>query len=46
MRAREAKDLLVRETANQANLEGRSLSDLEKRMMYFPESSGAVEDPA
>lgn len=46
MRAREAKDFLVRQTAEQASLEGLPLSDLEKRMMYFTEGRGAVEDPA
>jgi hypothetical protein len=45
MRVREAKDFLVTQTAEQAALEGVPLSDLEKRMMYFTESSNAVEDP-
>ena len=45
MRVREAKDFLVGQTAEQAALEGVSLSDLEKRMMYFTESPDAVEDP-
>ena len=45
MRVREAKDLLVQQTAEQAAREGVPLSDLEKRMMYFTESGDAVEDP-
>ena len=35
---KEAKDFLVQQTAEQAALEGVSLSDVEKRMMYFTES--------
>lgn len=46
MRAREAKDFLVLQTSEQASLEGLPLSDLEKRMMYFTERRGALEDPA
>jgi len=46
MRVREAKDFLVAQTAEQAALEGVPLSELEKRMMYFTESAGAVEDPS
>jgi hypothetical protein len=46
MRVREAKDFLVTQTAEQAALEAVSLSDLEKRMMYFSEGAGAVEDPS
>ena len=45
MRAREAKDFLVAQTAEQATLEGVSLSDLEKRMIYFTESGYVPEDP-
>ena len=45
MRVNEAKDFLVRQTAEQAEREGVSLSDLEKRMMYFTESEDAVENP-
>jgi hypothetical protein len=45
MRIREAKDFLVQQAAEQAMLEGVSLSDLEKRMMYFTEGAGASEDP-
>ena len=45
MRVREAKDFLVAQTAEQAALEGVSLSDLEKRMMYFTESGYVPEDP-
>ena len=46
MRVREAKDFLVQQTAEQAALESVPLSDLEKRMMYFTEGKGALEDPA
>ena len=45
MHVREAKNFLVAQTAHQAALEGVPLSDLEKRMMYFTESPGIVEDP-
>ena len=45
MQVREAKDFLVRETAEQARLEGVPLSELEKRMMYFTESGYVPEDP-
>lgn len=45
MRVREAKDLLVQQTAEQAELEGIPLSDLEKRMMYFTETGDCPEDP-
>lgn len=38
MRTKEAKDFLVQQTAEQAALEDISLSDLEKRMMYFVEN--------
>jgi hypothetical protein len=45
MRIREAKDFLVTQAEEQAVLEGAPLSGLEKRMMYFTESDGAIEDP-
>ncbi len=45
MQVSEAKDFLVKQTAEQAQLEGIPLSDLEKRMMYFTESAEALEDP-
>jgi hypothetical protein len=45
MQVSEAKDFLVRQTVEQAQREGVSPSDLEKRMMYFTESEDAVEDP-
>lgn len=45
MDTNKAKDFLIEQTAQQAAMEGVSLSDLEKRMMYFTESSGAPEDP-
>jgi len=35
----------VQQTAEQAAIESISLSDLEKRMMYFTESEDAAEDP-
>jgi hypothetical protein len=45
MKVLEAKDFLVRQTAEQAALEGVPLSDLEKRMMYFTETGECPEDP-
>jgi len=45
MDIRAAKDFLVEQTTQQASLERAPLSDLEKRMMYFTESSDAAEDP-
>src|SRR5438876_279376 len=45
MRDLEAKDFLVRQTAEQAALENVPLSDLEKRMMYFTETEECPEDP-
>lgn len=45
MDVRSAKDFLVEQTAQQAGMERVSLSDLEKRIMYFTESPDAVEDP-
>lgn len=45
MRALEAKDFLVQQTAEQATLENVPLSDLEKRMMYFTETDECPEDP-
>jgi hypothetical protein len=44
MRVLEAKDFLVRETSEQAQMEGVPLSELEKRMMYFTESGEMRED--
>ena len=41
MRALEAKDFLVQQTAQQATLENVPLSDLEKRMMYFTKQVNA-----
>jgi hypothetical protein len=40
-----AKDFLVEQTAVQAALDGVTLTDLEKRMMYFTEGPDATEDP-
>jgi hypothetical protein len=45
MQAREAKDFLVQQTAEQAQLEGVPFSDLERRMMYFTEIEEMPEDP-
>ena len=45
MRTLEAKNFLVQQTAEQAALENVPLSDLEKRMMYFPETGACPEDP-
>jgi hypothetical protein len=45
MTVQEAKDFLVEQATQQASLDGVSLSDLEKRMMYFTESADATEDP-
>jgi len=46
MRVLEAKDFLVKQTAEQAALENVPLSDLEKRMMYFTaETDECPEDP-
>jgi hypothetical protein len=45
MRVNEAKDFLVQQTAEQAQREGVSFSDLERRMMYFTESDDVVENP-
>ena len=45
MRANEAKDFLVQETAKQAALERVPFSDLERRMMYFTEVEEMPEDP-
>jgi|SRR5579862_7456768 hypothetical protein len=41
MNAKEAKDFLVQQTAEQAALENVPLSELEKRMMYFVENDPA-----
>jgi hypothetical protein len=45
MRDLEAKDFLVRQTAEQAVIENVPLSDLEKRMMYWSETDECPEDP-
>lgn len=45
MRVSEARDFLVQQATEQAELDGVSLSDLEKRMMHFTESADASEDP-
>jgi hypothetical protein len=45
MQVSEAKDFLVKQATEQAQLEGVPLSDLERRMMYFTEGPDAVEDP-
>jgi hypothetical protein len=45
MNVREAKDFLVQQTVEQAQLEQVPLSDLERRMMYFTETGECPEDP-
>src|SRR3954471_12238041 len=45
MHVNEAKSFLVQQVAEQAHRQGIPLSDLEKRMMQFTESSDAVENP-
>jgi len=46
MNTKEAKDFLVKETAEQAALEHVPLSELEKRMMYFVENDAtSCADP-
>jgi hypothetical protein len=46
MNSREAKDFLVQQTSEQAKRERVTLSDLERRMMYFTESDpGSCENP-
>jgi hypothetical protein len=44
--SREAKDFLVQQATDQAQRDGVSLCELEKRMMYFTEGEDAVENPA
>jgi hypothetical protein len=44
MQIREGKDFLVQQTAEQAQIEGVALSELEKRMMYFTETGEMQED--
>ena len=45
MQVNKAKDVLVNEIVQQASLEGSSLSDLERCMLYFTESGDCPEDP-
>jgi hypothetical protein len=45
MDALAAKDFLVQQTVQQAALDQVPLSDLERRMMYFTETSEMTEDP-
>ena len=46
LNTRQAKDFLVQQTTEQAGLENVSLSDIEKKMMYFTESDTAsCDDP-
>jgi hypothetical protein len=44
--SREALDFLVEQTLRQVEVDGGCLTDLQKRMMYFTESEGAVENPS
>lgn len=45
MNSKEAKDFLVQQTAQQAEIQKIPLSDLEKRMMYFTEWDDSCENP-
>jgi hypothetical protein len=45
MGGREAKDLLVQQTAEQAAVDNVPLSNIEKRMRYFTETGECPEDP-
>jgi hypothetical protein len=45
MQAREAKDFLVRQTEIQAAMDGVTLSDQEKKLMYFTEDEETEEEP-
>jgi hypothetical protein len=45
MNSKEAKGLLVEQTARQATVQGIVLSDLEKKMMYFTEQDDSCENP-
>lgn len=45
MTVKQAKDFLVRQTSEQAALDGVPLSDLEKGMMYCSESDDSCERP-
>jgi hypothetical protein len=46
MNTRQAKDFLAQQAAEQATLDGTSLSDIERRMMYFTESDPkSCDDP-
>jgi len=44
MRISEAKNFLVQQIAQQAQLEGAPFSDLERRMMYFTETDECPKD--
>ncbi|HME12702.1 MAG TPA: hypothetical protein VKF79_07580 [Candidatus Acidoferrum sp.] len=44
VRVSEAKDFLVQQTTEQAQLDGLPLSEVEKRMMYFTEGGEAPEN--
>ena len=45
MDSKEAKDFLVEQTAKQSAIQGVTLSDLERRMMYFTESDDFGGNP-
>lgn len=45
MDSKQAKDFLVQQAVEQAAVEGVSLSDIEKKMMYFTESDASCENP-
>jgi hypothetical protein len=44
MKTKQAKDFIVQQTTEQATLENMSLSDIEKKMMYFTESDATSCD--
>jgi hypothetical protein len=46
MKTKEAKYFLISQAVEQATLDGISLSDVEKRMMYFSEPDGSPDDLA
>jgi hypothetical protein len=46
MNARRGKDFLLDQTAKQAALDGVTLADIEKRMMYYTECDEGCDDPA
>ena len=45
MTSKQALDFIVGETVQQAVIDGRPLTEIQRRMMYFTEQADAVEDP-